>query len=141
MSQDRQTEIKSFLQDFSGVYPDHSDTDIFKDMGIVGDDFHDMIEKYSEKYQVDMSDYLWYFYADEEGHNIGGLFYSPPYEKVKRIPVTPKMLADFSETKKWDIQYPEHEIPTSRPDLKINRTIFIVFFILVAIAVLMTYIF
>jgi hypothetical protein len=140
MSQDRLTDIKALIQDISGVYPDNPDTDIFKDIGLVGDDFHEMIEKYSEKYQVDISDYLWYFHTDEEGHNIGGLFYSPPYKKVKRIPVTPKMLTDFSETKKWKIEYPDHEIPTSRPDLKLNMIIFIGFFVLITIAALLKYI-
>ena len=62
-----------------------------------------------------MTDYLWYFHADEEGHSgIGQLFFKPPYEKVERIPVTPQMLADFIETKKWKVKYPEHDRPKSR---------------------------
>jgi hypothetical protein len=97
-------------------------------MGVVGDDFHEMIEKYGSKYQVNMTDYLWYFHANEEGHSFGGLFFKTPYEKVKRIPVTPKMLADFIETKKWKIDYPKHEIPKSRPDLLINKILVIGFF-------------
>jgi hypothetical protein len=126
-------EIRNFLEDYSGVYPESQNTDIFKDLGVVGDDFHEMIDKYSNKYQVDMTDYLWYFHADEEGHNFGGLFVKAPYEKVKRIPVTPKMLTDFIETKKWVINYPIHNTLTSRPDLLINKIILIGFFVVVII--------
>ncbi len=126
----RADEIKELLKGQSGVFPDRPDTDIFKDMGIVGDDFHEVIEKYSKKFDVDMTDYLWYFHTDEEGHGgLGQLFFKPPYGKVKRIPVTPKMLTDFTETKKWQIDYPEHDRPKSRPDLLINTTVLISLFI------------
>ena len=108
-------EIRNFLEDYSGVYAEDPDIDIFKDMGVTGDDFHEMIENYSKKYNVDMTDYLWYFHTNEEGYmSIGGQLFKPPYEKVRRIPVTPKMLADFIMIKKWDLKYPPHEIPKHR---------------------------
>lgn len=122
-------EISNFLEDYSGVYPGNEDTDIYKDMGVVGDDFHEMIEKFAKQYQVDMTDYLWYFHADEEGQSIGGVFYKAPYQKVQRIPFTPKMLAYFIETKKWKIDYPKHDTPKSRPDLLINKIVVFSFFI------------
>lgn len=99
-------------------------------MGVVSEDFHEMIEKYSQKYNVDMSGYVWYFHTNEEGSNsIGGLFFKPPYKRVKRIPVTPQMLADFVVTKKWKVDYPPHEIPNHRTDLTINKIIVISFLI------------
>ncbi len=98
-------EIRNFLEDYSSVYSDNPDIDIFKDMGIKGDDFHEMINTYAEKYGIDMTDYLWYFHCNEEGHSIGKTFITTPYEKVKRIPVTPKILASFIETKKWKVDY------------------------------------
>jgi hypothetical protein len=99
-------------------------------MGVAGDDFHEMIEKYAKQYDVDMSDYLWYFHADEEGFNsIGRQFFKPPYERVERIPVTPQMLADFIATKKWKVAYPPHDIPKPRTDLTINKVILIAFII------------
>lgn len=122
-------DIRNFLEDYSGIYPDNPNIDIFKDMGVVGDDFHEMIEKYSEKYHVDMSDYLWYFHTNEEGQSIGRTFFKPPYERVTRIPVTPQMLADFIVTKKWAVEYPKHEIPRQRKDLMINQAIVIVFIV------------
>ena len=132
-------EIRNFLEDYSGVYPDDPNIDIYKDMGVVGDDFHEMMEKYSEQYEVDMSDYLWYFHADEEGSGLGERFFKPPNERVRRIPVTPQMLSDFIETKKWKVDYPEHVIPNRRNDLLINQVIIIVFFVGLIIWVLAEY--
>lgn len=123
-------EIRFFLEDYSNVYPENPDIDIFKELGVVGDDFHEMIEKYSKNYNVDLSNYLWYFHTDEEGSfSFGELFYDPPYKKVERIPVTPKMLAEFINVGKWDIKYPEHEINKRRYDLIINNVILILFII------------
>jgi flavin-dependent dehydrogenase len=122
-------EIRNFLEDYSAVYADDPNIDIFKDLGIVGDDFHEMIEKYAWKYKIDMSGYIWYFHSNEEGHSLGGQFFKPPYQRVDRIPVTPQMLADFIVTKKWMVDYPPHEIPKRRIDLTINKIIVIGFFL------------
>ncbi|GAA4842233.1 DUF1493 family protein [Algivirga pacifica] len=119
-------EIRNFLEDYSGVYPENPDIDIWKDMGIVGDDFHEMMGKYSKQYDVDLSNYLWYFHTNEEGQNIGGLFFTPPNERVQRIPVTPQLLAKFIETKKWEIDYPDHKLPKTRIDLIINLSLFVI---------------
>jgi hypothetical protein len=119
-------EIVNFLEDYSGIHPESPYTDIFKDLGLVGDDFHEMIDNYAKEYQVDMADYLWYFHANEEGHSISGYFFKPPYERVERIPVTPQMLANFIVTKKWKVEYPKHEIPKHRIDILINQAIMLV---------------
>ena len=103
---------------------------------MVGDDFHEMIEKFSSRYSVDMADYLWYFHADEEGQNFGGLFFKPPYSQVDRIPVTPMMLADTANKGKWDIQYPAHKISPRRYDILITKLFFgIVLIIIITISV------
>lgn len=103
----------------------HSDTDIFLDLHCMGDDFHEMIGEYANIFQVDMSDYKWYFHANEEGWSFGGGFFKPPYKRVTRIPVTPEMLTRFANTGKWDIQYPEHTLPKYRYDILINFVLFI----------------
>jgi len=79
---------------------------------IVGDDFHELIEKFAQTYSVDMTDYLWYFHCDEEGWRsyLCDFFFPPPYKKVKRIAVTPLLLTEFANKGKWHIQYPEHKI-------------------------------
>lgn len=37
---DHINEIRNFLEDYSGVYASNPELDIFKDMGVTGDDFH-----------------------------------------------------------------------------------------------------
>lgn len=113
--------IIAFLTDFIGLEDITAQMDIFDELGITGDDFHKMIDSYSKKFHVDMTNYLWYFHTNEEGSSIGSAFFKAPYERVKRIPVTPKMLLDFANTGKWNIDYPEHSIPKRRYDLIINR--------------------
>ncbi len=117
-------EIIDFLTELSGVNNIHSDSDIFGDIGMVGDDFHEMIEKYSKQFSVDLNGYLWYFHTKEEGSSFGGHFFKPPNERVSRITVTPQMLTDFANKGKWDIEYPEHILPKIRYDIVINKILF-----------------
>lgn len=125
MNKITEKEIIEFLKKETCEDEISSDTDIFNDCGISGDDSHELIEKYQAKYNVDMSNYLWYFHCDEEGSSfITGMFFKPPYKRVKRIPVTPKILTDFANSKKWEIDYPEHILPKKRYDLLINQIIF-----------------
>lgn len=80
-------DIIEFLKPIAGTDKIDADTDIFKELGMVGDDFHEIIEKFTATYGVDMTPYRWYFHAEEEGAgwSIGGLFFKPPYRRVKRI--------------------------------------------------------
>lgn len=113
-------DIIEFVEDHVGARNVQPTDDIFGDLGCVGDDFHELIDKYAKKFQVDVSAYLWYFHADEEGYSIGRLFFKPPYERVTRIPITPDILLLFANSGKWDITYPGHTLPKSRKDLLIN---------------------
>ena len=119
--------IIDFIQEFSGLDSIYSDTDLFKDANITGDDFHDLIDKYSRQFHVDMSSYLWYFHSDEEGINLGSIFFKSPHQLYNRIPVTPKLLADFANTGHWNISYPDHIMPKKRYDLSINLIILTAF--------------
>lgn len=91
-------------------------TELEKGMGITGDDFDELIQKYSEKFNVDMTDYKWFFHTVEESCNISILFKSPD-KYVENIPVTIKMLIEFANSGKWDVKYPEYEIPPARYDI------------------------
>ena len=128
-------EIIGFLQDLSGMNKIEPTSDIFSDVGMRGDDFHEMIEKFTIKYSVDMTNYLWYFHTDEESgwNSIGGLFFTPPYKRVDRIPITPTMLTEFADTGKWNICYPDHKISTRRYDLLVNQVVIGLFLIIVLI--------
>lgn len=122
-------EIILFVKDHAAVGGENInlDTDIFDELGCVGDDFHELIEKYTQRYSVDMSGYLWYFHSDEEGQNYGGVFFNPPYNRVKRIPVTPRMLTDFANQEKWNLDYPSHKLPKYRFDILFNYLLLLVF--------------
>ncbi len=115
--------------------------DIFEKHGVVGDDFHELMELLSKKYKIDMAEYLWYFHSDEEGLNFGGLFFKPPYERVNRIPVTPKVLYEAAKAKRWLIEYPEHSLPEKRTDLLIGKLVFFgLVIVIIGIVVLLQFI-
>ncbi|MBL7974181.1 MAG: DUF1493 family protein [Candidatus Kapabacteria bacterium] len=100
------------------------DSDIELDLGCTGDDFNDLIEKYAEQFNVDMSLYLWYFHHSEEGlMSVGNIFFKTPDQRVTHIPITPTMLLEFAQSGKWNVRYPEHTIPPKRYDILVNQII------------------
>lgn len=109
--------------DFDGALA--ADDDIFRRVGITGDDAGDFIEAFAARFGVDMSGYRWYFHTEEEGFNIGGALFPSPDTRVTRIPITLRGLADAISRKTWPVGYPEHEAPRRRPDLMVNRAIFV----------------
>lgn len=119
-------EIIDFIKDClkeDNIFPDN---DIFS-LGIYGDDMDELLGSYQKKYAVNFDNYLWYFHNEEEISNnfsIGKIFFKPPYDKVKRIPITPELLTKFANTKVWEINYAEHQIPKFRYDILIDQIIF-----------------
>ncbi len=105
-------------------------SDIERDLGCSGDDFSELMEKYSLLYNVDMSSYLWYFHHHEEGISFGSSLFRAPNELVQHIPVTPKLLLEFAQIGKWNLEYPEHKLPNRRYDLIANQIIFVIIIIL-----------
>lgn len=100
------------------------DEDIFRRIGITGDDADDFLLAFKTTFDVDMQNYLWYFHSEEEGAlNLGGLFFKSPDRLVTRIPITPRVLSESINAKKWLVQYSEHTIPKFRGDLTLNRTL------------------
>lgn len=96
-------------------------SDIFARLGIDGDDAFEFIDEFAREFDVDVSDYRWYFHHGEEGLGLGGIFFSPPYRRVKPIPITFDDLIRAVETRKWPIEYPEHTLPSVRWDLRFNQ--------------------
>jgi hypothetical protein len=108
----------SLLREFwPGARDLNHDDDIFDALGIYGDDAFDLMEAYSARFGVEVSDYRWYFHHGEEGSNPGALFFHPPYARVKRIPITLDVLAEGIERKHWPLQYPDHQLPKVRWDV------------------------
>jgi hypothetical protein len=123
--------ILKFVRDQTGSDEVFENSDIAEDLGVDGDDFDELINNFAKKFNVDISPCLWYFHFTEEGNwnSIGGAFFSSPDKRVKRIPVTPSMLFEFARKGKWDIQYPEHQLPERRYDIIINQLLIISFLI------------
>jgi hypothetical protein len=99
--------------------------DIFADLNCTGKKMTQLVEAFSKRFNVDTTAYRWYFHTNEEDHSIGGMFFKPPYERVQRIPITPEMLWHMANAGQWNIDYPDHEIPSSRVDYLINILLFI----------------
>jgi hypothetical protein len=138
MKENLEKEIIDFIETEYWKSNLQSNSDIFETVRISGDDCFELIEKFSKKYNVDISNYLWYFHHEEEGswNSIGGLIYKTPDKLVKRIPVTPKMLTQFAETKKWNFNYPYHQLPEKRKDILFNKIVLIITVILAFIGIL-----
>ena len=126
-------EIYRFIQEELEV-PEallNTNVDLFETFDIQADACADFMEKFAEKFKVDLSDYLWYFHHGEAGLNIGGIIVAPPYKRVERLAITPDILRQAANKRRWKLQYPEHKIPKKRWDMVINKAIlFFVFFYL-----------
>ncbi|SFH20273.1 DUF1493 family protein [Pontibacter chinhatensis] len=132
-------EILEFTRAYTSSNKVQEESDIYDDLDLAGDDFHDFIEHFAARYEVDLTAYLWYFHADEEGLNLGSWFFKPPYARVKRIPVTPKMLTNFANSRKWTVKYPEHHLPERRYDLLFNQIVSVIMLLVLAILLLYKY--
>jgi hypothetical protein len=119
-------EIIEFVKEETASKNVLENSDIDRDLGCTGDDFSELMEKYAEKYKVDMSSYLWYFHHHEEGNSFGSNLFRAPNEMVEHIAVTPKLLHDFAQKGKWDVDYPEHTLPKRRYDLIVNQVFFLI---------------
>jgi hypothetical protein len=64
--------IIDFVKESSAEDKITADLDLSNDIGLSGDDFHEFIDRFALKFNVDMSAYLWYFHTNEEGISIGG---------------------------------------------------------------------
>ncbi len=125
-------ELASMISDKIGVNESEvtDDIDINRGLGCTGDDFHELMEEFAMKFNVDMTVYRWYFHTEEEGFGSpGSWFFKAPNERVVHIPVTIDVLIEGATKGKWPIAYPAHELPKHRWDLTIN----LVFLVVVAV--------
>lgn len=123
------SDIISFIKDKTGAENVSENSDIGNDAGVDGDDYAELINDFSDKYNVDISSCLWYFHWSEEGswNSLGGIFFKSPDKYVNYIPVTPLMLTEFAREGKWNIQYPEHKLLKRRYDIIFNQLAVLVF--------------
>ena len=124
---DVEQNLNEFIREFScddKLPPKKSD--LFKSTKIDGDDAFEFIDEFANRFNVDMSNYNWYFHHGEEGHNIGGIFFKPPYERVTHIPITIEVLENAIAARRWPITYPDHTLPAVRWDIHFNLAFLVV---------------
>jgi len=93
-----------------------------------------LLAEYQKHFDVNLDNFLWYFHHGEEVHHLlGGLFFPPPNERVKHIPVTLELLLECARLGYWNVDYPPHELPKSRDDITFNRGCGIVVLIILGI--------
>jgi acyl carrier protein len=101
------------------------DSDLFEDFGVFGDDLFELIDEFSEKYDVNIDNFLWYFHSPEEASSLFGIIFSPPNKRVSRIAITPDILVQYDNQKCWRLEYPAHEIPKRRWDILLSQLLFL----------------
>jgi hypothetical protein len=119
-------QVLEFVGRFATTKMIADSADLFFEAGIDGDDAFEFVDAFAAQFAVDISGYRWYFHHGEEGHNLGGLFFRPPYDRVDHIPVTLDLLIKAVELKRWPIVYPPHELPETRWDTRINLGCFVI---------------
>ena len=126
MSEARMT-VLEFLKDaWDWTRPLSDDEDLFDALGIDGDEGTDFMEAFVARFDVDATDYRWYFHHADEGWNFGALFYEPIYRRFGRIPITVAVLTEAVRTRRWPIAYPDHRLPGRRWDILINQLFVVV---------------
>lgn len=113
--------------------PADGKADLFLACGIDGDDASEFMDAFEARFGVDLEDYRWYFHHGEEGSNFGGLFFRPPYGRVKRIPITTDILVQAIDSGRWPLRYPPHELPAVRWDIRITQILWVIPVILLAL--------
>lgn len=135
-------ETTSFIRDRTGYRKSiEQDDNLDRDIGVYGDDMADFLDAYAERFDVDMSGYLWYFHTGEEGQNIGALFFASPNARVEHIPVTPALLLRRARLGTWDVDYPDHDVPDRRLDIRVNQAIAVVVLTALVVGTIWKYLF
>lgn len=122
-------EMVVFVKEQTAADDVHPDREIGNDLGVDGDDFAELMAAYQKRFCVNLDGFRRYFHYAEEGswNSLGGQFFKPPYERVRHIPITPKVLLDMANKGRWDLTYPEHSLPKRRYDVWFNQLVFILF--------------
>ena len=133
--QGNRSQLDDFIQEYSkGSVSLLSDDDLFKKLSLAGDDCDDFLVAFGERFNVDMTELLWYFHYEEEGMlTPAAFFFKPPYLRVKRIPITMKLLQAAILSRKWPIQYPEHVLPKRRWDVIATYFFFAALLVLITV--------
>ncbi len=91
-------------------------TRLLEDLGLDGEDYLLLIERFAEKFSVDVQAYRWFHHHGPEGFNPLWLLIPPWWDQTLYIPITVGDLVESSFSGKWSVRYPD-EVVRPRPDL------------------------
>lgn len=131
---DARSDLSEWFEQFWGEkLPSADDEDLIARFGIDGDDAFDFMDSFAARFDVDLAEYRWYFHHGEEGLNLAGLFFAPPYRRVKSIPITTATLLEAIQSRRWPLEYPAHKLPKVRWDIWLNLSLILFLFAFAAI--------
>jgi hypothetical protein len=96
------------------------ETTLQGDLGVAGDDLDRLLLAWAARFGADLSGYLPYFHTPEEGLCFGAWFLPPPHMRVAHIPITVGMLREYAECGRWALEYPPHDRPGVRWDVRVD---------------------
>jgi len=103
--------IRSFIASEVGVAASRitSAIDVIDDLRMYGDDICDLVERFSEEFQVDVSAFRWYHHTGPEGCNPLWLIFKPWWARKTHVPIHLSDLVASARQHQWTIAYPENE--------------------------------
>ena len=113
-----EADVVAFFAGWTGCPADNIDPgDLLGSTGWDGDDAFELIEGFGEAFGVDLSGYVWEFHHNDEGTLLSPHpFIRSPHQRVQRIPLTAAMLAGFTKSGEWHLDYPAYR-PRPRYDI------------------------
>lgn len=118
-------EVEAFVRETAAISKPLAPSDrLEEDLGITGDDYFELIEEFSKRFEVNIDAFIWYFHCHEEAFNPGALFFPPPSRQVERIAITVHDLFRFASVGRWAIDYPPHRLAKRRYDIYITWVLY-----------------
>jgi hypothetical protein len=114
-------EIEALVRDQIGLRSPLDADASLQGIGLFADDLTEFMATFGKRFKVDLSTFRWYFHTGEEGVSVGALFFTPPHDRVPRIPITLRLLREAAELGRWPVDYPDHSLPPRRWDIVINQ--------------------
>jgi hypothetical protein len=108
------TNLEHRIRDFVSDKADLQDLTLEIDLltgkyGLYGDDVWDLMQKFSDEFQVELKDFRWYHHSGPEGCNPLWIFFKPWWTKKTHVPTTLNDLIQSARSGKWTVQYPDNE--------------------------------
>ena len=106
------TDIIALAQKHAGsAFSCADDDDLLQAAGLSGERARAFFEAYASEFDVDLSDFRWFFHYRPERANAWRRIepLGPGGRPFAQIPITPRLLADAANQGNWPLEYPKHQ--------------------------------